>query len=205
MLSFSLVHILCYHLRYHLMLSFIVIISPLFSFSWKRDTLDLNRVNSLVVVASLNTFVRYVYKKWWILQNCSVIRNTQNRLQCTCNCASSCQCIFWDPLEVHCYLKSTRSGNFKLNLHSWLWYSILVFFVNFWVFCLVQGIMCVLFYCVFLPNCLKLQYSIWVCDSGWMCHGCCFLSYTDKSSHHPVAAFTPKERLCQEENITSRI
>ncbi len=41
MLSFSLVHILCYHLCYHLMLSFIVIISPLFSFSWKRDTLVL--------------------------------------------------------------------------------------------------------------------------------------------------------------------
>ncbi len=42
MLSFSLVHILCYHLCYHLMLSFIVIISPLFSFSWKRDTLIIN-------------------------------------------------------------------------------------------------------------------------------------------------------------------
>ncbi len=39
MLSFSLAHILCYHLCYHLMLSFFVIISPLFSFSWKRDTL----------------------------------------------------------------------------------------------------------------------------------------------------------------------
>ncbi len=39
MLSFPLVHILCYHVCYHLMLSFIVIISPLFSFSWKRDTL----------------------------------------------------------------------------------------------------------------------------------------------------------------------
>jgi hypothetical protein len=38
-LSFSLVYILCYHLCYHLMLSFIVIISPLFSFSWKHDTL----------------------------------------------------------------------------------------------------------------------------------------------------------------------
>ncbi len=38
-LSFFLVQILCYHLCYHLMLSFIVIISPLFSFSWKRDTL----------------------------------------------------------------------------------------------------------------------------------------------------------------------
>ncbi len=34
MLSF-----LCYHLCYHLMLSFIVIISPLFSFSWKHNTL----------------------------------------------------------------------------------------------------------------------------------------------------------------------
>jgi len=32
MLSFSLVHILCYHLCYHLMLSFIVIIPPLLSF-----------------------------------------------------------------------------------------------------------------------------------------------------------------------------
>jgi hypothetical protein len=32
MLSFSLVHILCYHLCYHLMLSFIVIISPFFLF-----------------------------------------------------------------------------------------------------------------------------------------------------------------------------
>ncbi len=42
MLSFSLVHILCYHLCYHLMLSFIVITSPLFSFSWKRDTLALS-------------------------------------------------------------------------------------------------------------------------------------------------------------------
>jgi hypothetical protein len=32
----------------------------------------------------------------------------------------------------------------------------------------------------------------------------CFLSYTAKSSHHPMAALTPKERLCQEENITSK-
>ncbi len=47
MLSFSLVHILCYHLCYHLMLSFIVIISPLFSFSWKRDTLV--TLNSILV------------------------------------------------------------------------------------------------------------------------------------------------------------
>jgi hypothetical protein len=38
-----------------------------------------------------------------------------------------------------------------------------------------------------------------------LCRGCCFLSYTAKSSHHPMAALTPKERLCQEENITSRI
>ncbi len=29
----------CYYLCYHLMLSLFVIISPLFSFSWKRDTL----------------------------------------------------------------------------------------------------------------------------------------------------------------------
>jgi hypothetical protein len=29
----------CYHLCHHLMLSLFVIISPLFSFSWKRDTL----------------------------------------------------------------------------------------------------------------------------------------------------------------------
>ncbi len=39
MLSFFLVPVGCYHLCYLLMLSFIVIISPLFSFSWKRDTL----------------------------------------------------------------------------------------------------------------------------------------------------------------------
>jgi hypothetical protein len=38
-LSFFLVQHGCYHLCYHLMLSFFVIISPLFSFSWKRDTL----------------------------------------------------------------------------------------------------------------------------------------------------------------------
>jgi hypothetical protein len=38
-LSFFLVHVGCYHLCYHLMLSFFVIISPLLSFSWKRDTL----------------------------------------------------------------------------------------------------------------------------------------------------------------------
>jgi hypothetical protein len=42
MLSFFLVTVGCYHLCYHLMLSFIVIISPLFSFSWKRDTLLLS-------------------------------------------------------------------------------------------------------------------------------------------------------------------
>ncbi len=39
-LSFFLVQDECYHLFYHLMLSFFVIISPLFSFSWKRDTLN---------------------------------------------------------------------------------------------------------------------------------------------------------------------
>ncbi len=39
MLSFFLENILCYHFWYHLKLSFIIIISPLFSFSWKRDTL----------------------------------------------------------------------------------------------------------------------------------------------------------------------
>ncbi len=33
----------------------------------------------------------------------------------------------------------------------------------------------------------------------------CFLSWTAKSSHHPMAALTPKERLCQEETLTSRI
>ncbi len=38
-LPFFLVQHGCYHLCYHLMLSFFVIISPLFSFSWKRDTL----------------------------------------------------------------------------------------------------------------------------------------------------------------------
>ncbi len=38
-LSFFLVQDGCYHLCYHLMLSFFVIISPLFSFSWKHDTL----------------------------------------------------------------------------------------------------------------------------------------------------------------------
>ncbi len=38
-LSFFLVQHGCYHLCYHLTLSFFVIISPLFSFSWKRDTL----------------------------------------------------------------------------------------------------------------------------------------------------------------------
>ncbi len=41
-LSFFLVQEGCYHLCCHLMLSFFVIISPLFSFSWKRDTLDLD-------------------------------------------------------------------------------------------------------------------------------------------------------------------
>ncbi len=39
-LSFSLVQDGCYHFCYHSMLSFFVIISPLFSFSWKRDTLQ---------------------------------------------------------------------------------------------------------------------------------------------------------------------
>jgi len=48
-LSFFLVQILCYHLCYHLMLSFIVIISPLFSFSWKRDTLKTLQVVDVVV------------------------------------------------------------------------------------------------------------------------------------------------------------
>jgi hypothetical protein len=38
-LSFFLEQHGCYHLCYHLMLSFFVIISPLFSFSWKCDTL----------------------------------------------------------------------------------------------------------------------------------------------------------------------
>ena len=44
-LSFFLVPVGCYHLCYHLMLSFFVIISPLFSFSWKRDTLEKNKEN----------------------------------------------------------------------------------------------------------------------------------------------------------------
>ncbi len=35
MLSFFLIPVGCYHLCYHLILSFIVIISPLFSFSWE--------------------------------------------------------------------------------------------------------------------------------------------------------------------------
>ncbi len=48
MLSFSLVHTVGYHLCYHLMLSFIVIISPLFSFSWKRDTLPLGGVTKIL-------------------------------------------------------------------------------------------------------------------------------------------------------------
>ncbi len=39
-LSFFLEQLGCYHLCYHLMLSFFVIISPLFSFSWKCDTLQ---------------------------------------------------------------------------------------------------------------------------------------------------------------------
>ncbi len=38
-LSFFLVQHGCFHLCYHLMFSFFVLISPLFSFSWKRDTL----------------------------------------------------------------------------------------------------------------------------------------------------------------------
>jgi hypothetical protein len=35
----------CYHLCYHLMLSFFVIVSPLFSFSWKRDTLNFSQLS----------------------------------------------------------------------------------------------------------------------------------------------------------------
>jgi hypothetical protein len=35
-----------------------------------------------------------------------------------------------------------------------------------------------------------------------LCRGSCFLSYTAESSHHPMVAFTPKEALCQKENIT---
>jgi hypothetical protein len=46
MLSFFLVPVGCYHLCYHLMLSFIASISPPFSFSWKRDTLKNLKLNS---------------------------------------------------------------------------------------------------------------------------------------------------------------
>jgi hypothetical protein len=37
-----------------------------------------------------------------------------------------------------------------------------------------------------------------------VCHGNCFLSYSVESSHHLMAALTPKEAPCQEENITSK-
>ncbi len=45
LLTFFLVQDGCYHLRYHLRLSFFVIISTLFSFSWKRDTLQKEAAN----------------------------------------------------------------------------------------------------------------------------------------------------------------
>jgi hypothetical protein len=38
-----------------------------------------------------------------------------------------------------------------------------------------------------------------VVDDLVLCLGSCFLSYTAKSSHHLMVAFTPKEALCQEE------
>jgi hypothetical protein len=35
-----------------------------------------------------------------------------------------------------------------------------------------------------------------------VCRGSCFLSYTAESSHHLMAALTPKDAPCQEENVT---
>ncbi len=57
-LSFSLEHIWCYHLCYHLMLSFIVIISPSF-FPWKRDTLGLSP--SWCRISYVENFIIF----WW--------------------------------------------------------------------------------------------------------------------------------------------
>jgi hypothetical protein len=57
-LSFFLVQDGCYHLCYHLMLSFFVIISPLFSFSWKRDTRSVCKTVSKHILASINIVLR---------------------------------------------------------------------------------------------------------------------------------------------------
>jgi hypothetical protein len=46
--------------------------------------------------------------------------------------------------------------------------------------------------------------GLFLIKSAALCRGSCFLSYTAESSHHLMAALTPKEALCQEEIITSK-
>ncbi len=62
----------CYHLCYHLMLSFFVIISPLFSFSCKRDTLTNKPSRTiqkfLFTMTSLNT-ADEVFRIYGIVSN----------------------------------------------------------------------------------------------------------------------------------------
>ncbi len=61
-LSFMLSFLGCYHFCYHLMLSFIVIISPLFSFSWKRDTLVRLKFMLLILWVSSWSNIFYLCK-----------------------------------------------------------------------------------------------------------------------------------------------